>query len=120
MWVVVEHEGKSYRVAVSHSERGTWVAWPGGSTLIPRHDPKMSESEAAEAANFVHAPMTARVVQVRAVAGNAVAEDELLVVLEAMKMEYRLTAPRAGTVDEVRCQEGELVDLGAILVTLKQ
>ncbi len=38
--------------------------------------------------------------------------------MEAMKMEYRLTAPRAGRVKAVSCKEGDLVDLGATLVSL--
>lgn len=62
--------------------------------------------------------MTAKVIQVRATQGAEVAEGDLLVVLEAMKMEYRLTAPRSGTVKRVACTEGELVDLGRVLVEL--
>ncbi len=62
--------------------------------------------------------MTAKIVQVRVSVGADVAEGDLLVVLEAMKMEYRLVAPRAGKVAEVGCREGELVDLGAVLVKL--
>jgi 3-methylcrotonyl-CoA carboxylase alpha subunit len=62
--------------------------------------------------------MTGRVVQVLVKAGDAVEMGASLVVLEAMKMEYRLTAPRAGEVERVSCREGELVDLHAILVTL--
>jgi biotin carboxyl carrier protein len=64
--------------------------------------------------------MTGRVVGVAAKQGMAVAKGDLLVVLEAMKMEYRLSAPHNGTVDGVHCAEGELVDLGASLVTLTQ
>ena len=63
--------------------------------------------------------MTGRVVQVAVAQGAQVEAQSLLVVLEAMKMEYRLSAPCAGHVDSVRCQPGELVDLGAILVTLQ-
>jgi biotin carboxyl carrier protein len=62
--------------------------------------------------------MTGKVVRVAAVPGGKVAAGEVVVVLEAMKMEYRLVAPRDGTVESVRCREGDLVDLGATLVTL--
>ena len=51
-------------------------------------------------------------------AGRPVRAREALVVLEAMKMEYRLTAPRDGVVESVSCAEGERVDLGRVLVTL--
>jgi 3-methylcrotonyl-CoA carboxylase alpha subunit len=44
--------------------------------------------------------------------------DDLLVILQAMKMEYRLTAPRDGTVERVLCAPGQMVDLGSTLVAL--
>jgi 3-methylcrotonyl-CoA carboxylase alpha subunit len=61
--------------------------------------------------------MTGKVIQVSATPGRSVAENEVLVVLEAMKMEYRLAAPRAGVVAAVHCAVGDLVDLGRTLVT---
>jgi 3-methylcrotonyl-CoA carboxylase alpha subunit len=63
--------------------------------------------------------MTGKVVRVVVCPGTAVRRNDVLVVLEAMKMEYRLSAPRDGTVESVRCQEGELVDLDHLLVTLE-
>jgi acetyl/propionyl-CoA carboxylase alpha subunit len=116
-WQLVEHEGRRIRVAVVRAPGGTWVGFPGGSRFIA--DAGSPQSRAAVASgDSVVAPMTAKVVQVRAVEGASVAEGDLLVVLEAMKMEYRLTAPRAGTVAKVGCKEGELVDLGRALVQL--
>jgi len=56
--------------------------------------------------------MTGKVVAIRVGAGETIEEGTVLVVLEAMKMEYRLTAPRAGVVEKIQCAEGELVDLG--------
>ena len=64
--------------------------------------------------------MTGKVVQVRVQPGQRVQADDVLVVLEAMKMEYRLTAPHDGAVATVACEPGQLVDLGATLVTLTQ
>ena len=113
---IIEHEGREVRVAVLRTGKGVWVGYPGGARFFA----DVSAGAVAEnAADVVLAPMTAKVVQVRTKAGAEVAEGDLLLVLEAMKMEYRLTAPRAGTVAEVGCSEGELVDLGATLVRLK-
>jgi propionyl-CoA carboxylase alpha chain len=62
--------------------------------------------------------MPGTIVSVRAVAGDVVGEHDLLVVLEAMKMEHRIEAPAAGTVGEVRVVPGDIVAAGATLVTI--
>jgi biotin carboxyl carrier protein len=62
--------------------------------------------------------MTGRVAKVAATVGAKVRAGESLVVLEAMKMEYRLAAPRDGVVESVDCREGDRIDLGSVLVTL--
>jgi oxaloacetate decarboxylase alpha subunit len=50
--------------------------------------------------------------------GQAVNADEVVIVLEAMKMETEVRAPRAGTVAEVLVQEGGSVAVGDTLLTL--
>ena len=67
----------------------------------------------------VLAPMPGRVVLVNVVAGDSVTAGQELVVLEAMKMELALKAPRDGTVAEVRATPGEFVDGDAVLVALE-
>jgi biotin carboxyl carrier protein len=115
-FVRFEHEGKRMRLAVVRTAEGVWVGWPGGAKLFA---PERTEVTAhGPAHEEVRAPMTGKIVRIAVGAGDAVAEDDLLVILEAMKMEYRLTAPRAGTVETIQCREGELVDLGATLVRL--
>ncbi len=115
-FVIVEEDGVRRRVAVARTPAGVWVGWPGGAALIKadRH-----QAHGAVADSEIVAPMTGKVVQVRVTPGQVVAADDVLVVLEAMKMEYRLTAPRAGKVARVGCKGGELVDLGATLVSLE-
>jgi 3-methylcrotonyl-CoA carboxylase alpha subunit len=63
------------------------------------------------------APMPGRVIDVLVRPGDTVARGEVLLVLEAMKVQMRLTAPRAGVVEAVRAVQGELVDDGAELVS---
>jgi biotin carboxyl carrier protein len=67
----------------------------------------------------LRAPMSATVVRVHVAAGDTVAEGDPLVVVEAMKMEMPVRAPRAGVVRVVHCREGELVPPGAVLVELE-
>ena len=59
-----------------------------------------------------------RVVLVRAAAGDTVAAGQELMVIEAMKMELSLKAPRDGTVAEVRAASGDFVEADAVLVAL--
>jgi propionyl-CoA carboxylase alpha chain len=64
-------------------------------------------------------PMPATVVQVLVHAGDRVARGDLLVTLEAMKMELPIVAPRDATVRSVLCRAGDLVQAGAALVALE-
>ncbi len=68
---------------------------------------------------IVRSPIPGRVVKVMVKVSDQVTAGQTLVVLEAMKMENELRAPRAGTVHEVRCAEGTAVEAGQDLVTLR-
>jgi biotin carboxyl carrier protein len=57
--------------------------------------------------------------EVLAVAGAEVVRGDTLVVLEAMKMELRLTAPYAGRVRQVHCAAGQVVERGQVLVEIE-
>jgi len=64
------------------------------------------------------APMPGRIVLVKAKAGDDVAEGEEVLVMEAMKMELTLRAPRAGRIDSVQAAAGDFVEADAVLVRL--
>ena len=70
------------------------------------------------AGEAVTAPMPGNILKVNVTAGQAVKEGDLLVVLEAMKMENEIMAPRAGTVTQVLATKGGSVDTGAPLVVI--
>ena len=67
----------------------------------------------------MRAPIPGRVVRVLVKPGDVVAAGRGVVVLEAMKMENELRAPRDGTVKLVSCAEGTAVETGQTLVTLE-
>jgi biotin carboxyl carrier protein len=67
----------------------------------------------------VTAPMPGKLVRVLVAAGEEVQVGQGLVVVEAMKMENELRAPRAGRVREVSGREGQAVEAGALLVVLE-
>jgi biotin carboxyl carrier protein len=63
--------------------------------------------------------MSATVVRIAVKPGDRVRQGDLLVALEAMKMELPIRAPRDGVVTAVRCSEGELVQPGVEVVTIE-
>ena len=66
----------------------------------------------------VTAPMPGNILKVSVKAGDAVKEGQVLVILEAMKMENEIVAPKNGTVTQVLVSKGSSVDTGAPLVVL--
>ncbi|PIT72178.1 biotin carboxylase [Limnohabitans sp. G3-2] len=66
----------------------------------------------------IHAPLQAQVVQWLAQAGDVVAAGDVLVILEAMKMEHEIRSPHAGRLAELYFQPGETVGEGEVLLTL--
>jgi len=73
---------------------------------------------AVAAGEVVAAPMPGNILKVNCSQGQAVKAGDILVVLEAMKMENEILAPRDGTVAQVVTTKGAVVDTGAPLVVL--
>jgi biotin carboxyl carrier protein len=66
----------------------------------------------------VVAPMPGTIKEIIVKTGDAVKEDEELVILEAMKMENPIVAPSNGTVKEIKVKEGDKVNTSQVLVVL--
>ena len=110
------------------SLRGTWqvsrrgrnwhVTGPleGSATLRERSRFPDPEAEAVEGG--LVAPMPGKVLIVDVAAGDRVSAGQVLVVMEAMKMEHQITAPADGEVAEVRASVGDQVDNGELLVVI--
>jgi 3-methylcrotonyl-CoA carboxylase alpha subunit len=77
------------------------------------------EGAATGGGNRVTAPMPGRVVVVKARVGDEVRAGEEVLVIEAMKMELSLKAPRDGRISDVRAAAGDFVDADAVLVMLE-
>jgi acetyl-CoA carboxylase biotin carboxyl carrier protein len=67
----------------------------------------------------VRAELVGNVWKVQAAAGDRVEEDDILLILESMKMEIPVTAPVAGTVKEIRVSEQEVVKEGQVLAIIE-
>jgi acetyl/propionyl-CoA carboxylase alpha subunit len=118
IWFEVHSGGRATRCAVARGRRGLWVSCEGGSWLLEEERPEAA-AKGATSADELCAPMTGRVVSVAVAPGGTVSEGDLLLTIEAMKMEFRLVAPEDGVIAEVRCEAGARVELGDLLVVLE-
>jgi biotin carboxyl carrier protein len=106
--------GNVYDVTV---EEGTGSSAPAAKTAAPKAAPKAAPA-GAQGAVKVNAPMPGKILKVNAAAGAAVKKGDVLVVLEAMKMENEICAPQDGTVATVECAAGDSVESGKVLVSM--
>ncbi|QNK00619.1 biotin carboxylase N-terminal domain-containing protein [Dyella telluris] len=74
------------------------------------------ESKETAGGNQIAAPMPGRIVLVKAQAGDTVEEGQELLVMEAMKMELALKAPRAGTIASIHAAQGDFVEADTVLL----
>ena len=99
--------------------RRTWAHAAGHVFVVDPPEPGGRRTAAAADHDALSAPMPATVVRVNVAPGDAVADGDIVVLLEAMKMELPIRAPRAGTIARVNCRAGELVQPGVPLVDLE-
>ncbi len=110
--------GTAYDVQVEELGADAAAA-PAPAPAKPAAAPKAApKAAAAGAGEKVAAPMPGTIVSVNVTNGQSVKAGDVLVVLEAMKMENEIKAPSDGTVTSVVVAKGESVDTGATLVTI--
>jgi biotin carboxyl carrier protein len=113
-------DGRRQRLAYAAASReARWVfvdgqAWAIESPTTSRRRARHGHDEAALAS-----PMPATVVLVNVEPGQQVTRGDLLVMLEAMKMEVPIKSPRDGRVKSIACRQGELVQPGVPLLELE-
>jgi acetyl-CoA/propionyl-CoA carboxylase biotin carboxyl carrier protein len=113
--VVVEVGGKRLEVSLPAGLGG--LAGSGGAA---KKAPARKKAKAAGGAggNSVTAPMQGTIVKIAVDEGQTVEEGELVLVLEAMKMEQPINAPKAGTVANIAAEVGATVGNGAVLMQI--
>ncbi|MCC6217733.1 MAG: ATP-grasp domain-containing protein [Polyangiaceae bacterium] len=109
-----------HRRRARHATDGArWHVHSGGRTLAVDELPRFPEKLVELAAGACVAPMPGKIVRVACQVGSPVEAGQVLVILEAMKMEHSVRAPVAGTVRELAVAEGAQVDAGAVLVLVE-
>ena len=113
----VDDGDRHWTVAVAGSPDNRWV-WIDGRVIHMEAARASVRVRARTNQQDLSAPMPATVVRVSATVGDRVARGDTLLILEAMKMELPVRAPRDGIVPAVHCQAGELVQPGVNLIEL--
>ena len=111
--------GTERSIAFAVSGRDTWVFLDGRTHVVsdtPDGSPRRSRIDEQGA---LTAPMPATVLTINVAAGQPVKRNDIVMVLEAMKMELPIRSPRDGIVKAIRCEAGELVQPGTTLLELE-
>ncbi|NPV27949.1 MAG: biotin/lipoyl-binding carrier protein [Firmicutes bacterium] len=67
----------------------------------------------------ITAPMVGKIVDIMIKPGDAVKEDDEVIILESMKMENPIYAPASGTVKDIKCKVGDVVNQGDVLAIIE-
>ncbi len=114
--LIVSDGQRIQRVYALNVSGRTWVFHEGVTYEIGEDAPARKPAGVHET---LTAPMPATVIKVTVQQGARVRRGDVLVLLEAMKMELPLRAPSDGTVIAINCRDGELVQPGAALIELE-
>lgn len=114
--------GNVYEVTVEEGASNAAAAPAAAPKAAPKAAaPKAAAPKAAAGAAGsvkVTAPMPGKILSVKANPGQAVKKGEVLLILEAMKMENEIVAPQDGTVASINVSAGDSVEAGATIATL--
>ncbi|MBU3007977.1 sodium-extruding oxaloacetate decarboxylase subunit alpha [Cobetia amphilecti] len=117
---------QTYTLNVNGKQYVVEVAEGGDITQVQASEPAAPAPAAAAAAPAaqaasgepVSAPLAGNIFKVNVSVGDSVAEGDVVIILEAMKMETEIRAHQAGTVSAVKVKEGDSVSVGDVLITL--
>jgi biotin carboxyl carrier protein len=123
--ILVRTGDKVFRIAVEmRGERDVYSVEINGRPMIARLEDespllRATDLEAAEGPVLVTSPMAGKIASVKTSVGATVEEGQALIVLEAMKMENEIAAPKKGMVKEIYVQQGTLAKPGDKLVLVE-
>jgi len=133
--LIMEINGEPFQADVERTQRGILKIRSGGKTFEVQCQPKIVKETAvkfeptlitarkpattlAVEKDAVTAPIAGRIVLLKANVGKKVEMGECICILEAMKMENEIAAPKTGVVKEIRVSEGAIVNKGDVLAVI--
>lgn len=117
-WYLVDDGERRRQIAVAIDGGATWIFADGQVSRIEAPSGGGRTSAKKRGEGSVMSPMPATVVSINIAAGDMVTEGQTLIVLEAMKMELPIKAPRGGVVKALHCAKGDLVQPGVNLLDI--
>ena len=114
--IIVELDGVTSFAHVVRSDDKWWIHFQGRIYVTNMHEPGSKNSSLSEGS--LSAPMPGTILDVLVKSGQRVRQGQTLLVMEAMKMEHRIQAPKAAEVIAVHFETGDRVDMGANLVEI--
>ena len=119
-------DGKEFDVAIEIGNDGNWQATVEGTTFeieIPDAGPvvkkKRSGGGKKKKSGTVSANIPGKIVTIEVEAGQNVEEGQVILILEAMKMQNEIQAPISGKVASVNCEEGQSIEANVPLVIIE-
>ena len=114
-------DGKHHTVFFASSQEGTHLNIDGEYFLLAERKltSAAGRGTATHTGDSVSSPMPGLIVKIPVAVGTRVTEGTTLAIVEAMKMQNELRAPRDGTVKKINCKEGDQVDVLKAIVELE-
>lgn len=116
---LLEVKGQSRWVDAQWLQGRLWIHLDGETFIVEDENKDFGQGAGAKVKADVISPMPGKVTKVTARTGDKIKVGDVLVVMEAMKMEYSLKAEMDGEIQKVDCKIGDQVALGKILVRIK-
>ena len=110
--------GNVYNVTVEEGTTEGVVNNAPVAAAKPAAPVKKAAPSASAGSVKVNAPMPGKILGVKVSAGQAVKKGEVILILEAMKMENEVVAPQDGTIARINVAVGDSVEAGDVLATL--
>lgn len=117
--------GKAYDVAVEEIANGAApapvAATPAAAAPVPEKKPAAPTAPAggAQGSVKVNAPMPGNILDVKVNVGDSVTSGQVLVILEAMKMENDIVAPANGKITSINVKKGDSVNSNDLIITME-
>jgi biotin carboxyl carrier protein len=102
------------------ADGNNWLVHSIAGDLVLEQQARFPDTSLDANTGGLTAPMPGSVLATEVDAGATVAKGDLLLIMEAMKMEHRITAPRDGVVETVHVSVGDQVDNGQLLVSMAE